>query len=359
MKISILAFTVKGITLSLKIKGLLDSQGDQVACYKPEKYQQEKLARMAVPISPDLKTFTGRQFAEKDALIFVGACGIAVRAIASFIQDKTRDPAVLCIDEKGQFVIPLLSGHIGGANRLAVRISVALGSIPVITTATDVNSLFSVDDWASLHDAWISDMEAAKEISAQLLAEKPVGFFTELKIEGEIPRLLVTAQSWEQDDKSVGIGIGICVSLDDKMKPYPITLNIVPRTVYMGIGCRRGVPMSAIEEFILEQLSKNNISLHAIKGIASIDLKHNEQGLLDFASKYNLPLLFYSKEELLSVPGKYSESEFVMSITGVDNVCERAAVLLSTGGQLISSKESGNGVTMALARKEWRVSFEY
>lgn len=355
MKISILAFSAKGITLSLKIKGLLDSQGDQVACYNPEKFQQEKLAGMAVPISPDLKTFTGRQFAEKDALIFVGACGIAVRAIASFIQDKTRDPAVLCIDEKGQFVIPLLSGHIGGANRLAVRISAALGSIPVITTATDVNSLFSVDDWATVHDAWISDMEAAKEISAQLLAEKPVGFFTELKIDGEIPRLLVSTQLWEQEDKS----IGICVSLDDKMKPYPITLNIVPRTVYMGIGCRKGVPMSAIEEFILIQLSKNNISLHAIKGIASIDLKHNEQGLLDFALKYNLPLLFYSKEELLSVPGKYRESEFVMSITGVDNVCERAAVLLSAGGQLVSRKKSGYGVTMALARKEWRVSFEY
>jgi cobalt-precorrin 5A hydrolase len=352
MKISILAFTGNGVALSLKIKELLDAQGNQAACYQPEKLTGTvKTAGMAEPIAPDLKVFTGRQFAEKDALIFVGACGIAVRAIAPFIQDKTKDPAVLCIDEKGRFVIPLLSGHIGGANMLADRISEALNAIPVITTATDINRLFSVDEWAAFHDAWISDLKAAKEISARLLAEKPVGFYSELDIEGEMPRLLEKNES--------NMGIGICVSLNDRLKPYPITLNIVPRTVYLGIGCRRGTPLQCIEDLVLEQLSRNSISFQAIAGIASIDLKTKEQGLLDFAAKNNLPLHFFSSDELLSVPGKYTESEFVSSITGVGNVCERAALMVSAGGGLISRKVSGNGVTIALAQKEWRVSFEY
>ncbi|UWG98184.1 cobalt-precorrin 5A hydrolase [Dehalobacter sp. DCM] len=352
MKIGILAFTVNGADLAQKIKKVFASQGDEARCYLPEKLcGQIGGTELAEPILPDLISFTGRLFTANEALVFVGACGIAVRAIAPFVRDKTADPAIICLDEKGKFVIPLLSGHIGGANRLADRIAESLQAVPVLTTATDVNNLFAVDEWAAVHDAWISDMKAAKEISARLLAAKPVGFYSELKIEGKLPRLI-------QKDRP-DLDLGICVSLNAKIHPFTHTLNIVPRTVYLGIGCRRGTPQKEIGELVLEQLEKNRISPEAVAGIASIDLKEDEQGLQDFAAQNSLPLHFYTKDQLLTVPGNYTESEFVSTITGVGNVCERAAVLASAGGSLISPKVSAHGVTVALAQKEWRVSFEY
>ena len=108
-------------------------------------------------------------FSSMDALIFVGACGIAVREIAPYVKSKKTDPAVVCIDEAGQFVIPLLSGHIGGANALAEKLAEKLDATAVVTTATDVRGKFAVDAWAARHGCAISDMGLAKAVSAAIL----------------------------------------------------------------------------------------------------------------------------------------------------------------------------------------------
>ena len=126
-----------------------------------------------------LSEWTKEAFLRDDALIFVGACGIAVRSIAPYVRDKFQDPAVVCVDEAGQFVIPLLSGHVGGANRLAEMVASGIGAVPVVTTATDVEKKFAVDMFAKDHGFVITDRKLAKEISADILAGEPVGVFSD------------------------------------------------------------------------------------------------------------------------------------------------------------------------------------
>jgi cobalt-precorrin 5A hydrolase len=345
MRISILSFTRKGAKLSLIIKKGL---AHQVNCYAVEDFIENN--EEFIPIKSDLKNIIERIFFEVDALVFIGATGIAVRAIAPFINDKRTDPAVISIDEKGTYVIPILSGHIGGANSLSEQIAKLIGAVPIITTATDINNLFSVDKWAKEKDLYISDMSAAKRISALLVDGKSVGLISDFKSINQLPHNIV-------DDLSCKTGI--CISYDDSKKPFENTLNLIPKAIYLGIGCRKNATAKAIEDLVLELLRECKISIHAVKGVASIDLKKDEPGLLEFAEKYNLTTSFYDKDQLKSAEGCFNSSEFVLKTTGVDNVCERSAVLVSGQGNLISTKKSKDGVTVAIAEKKGGITFEY
>ena len=144
---------------------------------------------------------------------------------------------------------------------------------------------------------------------------------------------------------------------NDELEPFAVTLNLMPRIYYLGIGCRRDKALEDIEQLVLSQLSELKINIKAIAGIASVDLKKDEKGLLAFAEKYRLPISFYTAAELESQQGEFSSSEFVQSIVGVSNVCERSAVAASEGGSIILSKTSQNGVTLAIAKKDWLINF--
>ena len=355
MKAVIFSFTRTGTRLGARIGELLRQDGYSAETYTLQKFSAESdLLRV---IEPNLNTVIGRAFSDSSLLVFIGASGIAVRSIAPYVRDKRTDPAVLCIDEKGTYVIPLLSGHIGGANRITRRLAEGIGSQPIITTATDINGLLAIDEWAEVHDMVIGDMNTAKTVSANLLEGRSVGLYTEFLVEGEIPEYFMPGMDGET---------GVCISLDGSRKPFKTTLNLIPRIVCLGIGCRKGVSSEAIEELVLEVLAKNNISPLALAGAASIDLKEHEKGLLDFSAKYNLPITFYSGDVLNTAEGKFTSSDFVYEVTGVDSVCERAAVCLSRSGKtnstktvkLISPKKARNGVTAALALRDWKVNFE-
>lgn len=278
------------------------------------------------------------------ALIFISACGIAVRDIAPYLKSKTVDPAVLVIDDNGRFVIPLLSGHIGGANALAVELAAMLGAIPVVTTATDGSGRFSCDSWAVTHGCAISSMKAAKDVSAAILTDD-VSVSSEFDLPETLPNGLTAGESGE-----IGIFIGL-----HPQAPYQLTLCLIPRIVTMGIGCRRGISMDTICSVVKEVLTENRLDFRAVCRIATIDVKQDEAGLLEYAEKMKLPLSFYRAEELNAVPGDFAESEFVRKTVGVGNVCERAAVL--EGGKLIVRKTAKDGVTVALAAQDWRVEF--
>lgn len=307
------------------------------------------------PLEESVRNWCGRQFAAADAIVFVGACGIAVRGIAPFVRDKREDPAVLVVDERGQFVISLLSGHIGGANALARQVAGLTGAVPVVTTATDVNGLFAVDEFAVRNGMVIENMRYAKQISAALLDREAVGFYSGFPVEGDMPSELVRV---EEAQMQSAVGIGIAVTLYDTDTPYPVTLRLYPRIVCAGIGCRKGTPAERVEQKVLEVLRMHHIPPVCICQAASIDLKKEEQGILDFCRKYGIPFVTFSAEELGRVPGDFSASSFVSSVTGVDNVCERAALCAAGTGTLIRKKYAGDGVTVALAVKKWRICFE-
>ena len=283
-----------------------------------------------------LAGWTAQMWGEKDALIFVGACGIAVRAIAPHVRDKFTDPAVVSVDEAGRFVIPLLSGHVGGANELALRVAALTGGQAAISTATDVNGIFAVDGWARERDMVITDRTLAKEISASLLEGKPVGFASDFS--HPCPQGLTEKPA----------ELGVWVTWKTGSGPFARTLRLVPRGLILGIGCRRGTPQAAIEEAVTAALTGYEPA--AVERVATIDLKKDEPGLLAFCAAHHLPLSVYPAAELAAVEGEFTPSDFVKGVTGVDNVCERAAA--RAGGTILVPKQAKNGVTVAVAGRK-------
>lgn len=290
-----------------------------------------------------LGEWTAAALPENDALIFVGACGIAVRAIAPYIKNKAVDPAVVVVDEKGKYAISLLSGHLGGANDLTLEIAEIIGAEPVITTATDLNHRFAVDDWAKKNRLSIGDMKLAKEISAAILAGETIGVTDEAPIEGDLPEQL----QYRSDGT-----IGFRISIHEEDGPFEKTLQLIPQTVTAGIGCRKGISAGAVEELLDQVLKEQKLSVKSIEKLCSIDIKKEEAALKQLAGKLGVPLQVFSAEELEQLAGEFTSSDFVNQITGVDNVCERAAVMGSRG-ELIVKKQARGGVTIAIAvRKE-------
>ncbi len=287
-------------------------------------------------------------FAEVDALVFVGACGIAVRAIAPCLRGKTVDPAVIAMDEAGRFVISLLSGHIGGANALAVRLAAALGATPVVTTATDVNGRFRADEWAARHGLVIADMSAARRFSARIL-ERDLPLLSDFTIVGRLPAGLVPGAEGD---------CGLLISCRD-VRPFQTTLLLIPRILHLGIGCRRGTGAEKIDAAVEAALRASSLRREALASASSIDVKQDEAGLNAWMRATGLKPGFFSARALNDVPGTFSGSAFVRDTVGVDNVCERAAMLAAgEGARLILSKMCLDGVTVAVALQKWSVSFE-
>ena len=294
------------------------------------------------------KGIVEKLFCEMDALIFVGACGIAVRAIAPFVRSKESDPAVVVVDERGEHVISLLSGHIGGANALTRRIAAAIGAAAVITTATDVNHRFAADEWAAKHGVRIHSMDAAKRFAAAIL-ERDLPVRCDFPVRGSLPGGLVSG-----DHGACGLLISCAVE-----SPFEQTLRLVPKILHLGLGCRRGVSADGIEAAVSQALCSAHIDPMAIASAASIDVKKDEEGLLEFCRRRAIPVQFYSADELMNAAGVFSPSEFVKRTVGVDNVCERAAMLdAGIGAALILRKTCANGVTVAVAQEKWSACFE-
>ncbi len=319
--------------------------------------------------------WTQVQFETADAVIFIGACGIAVRSIAPFVKSKKKDPAVLVIDECGRFVIALLSGHLGGANELTEETAGILGAVPVITTATDLHKQFAVDVFAKKNDCAIFPMTAAKEVSAALLAGETVGFYSDIPWEGDVPEGLVLcgregiscpeekkdcpeAKTGETAGNMKKPRLGIAVSIYRDCSPFETTVHLVPRIVSLGMGCRKGKDAEGIRRAAKDCLKEMQICRDAVREIASIDLKKAEAGLLALSEEWNIPFAVYDAQTLMNAEGEFSASAFVEQVTGVGNVCERSAVCSSGGGTLIQKKQGRDGVTTALAVKDRRIHFE-
>lgn len=297
---------------------------------------------LSIQAYESFEAWTAQHFPNDDALVYVGATGIAVRAIAPYVRDKFSDPAVVSVDEAGAFAVPLLSGHVGGANELARAIAHELGGQAVVSTATDVNGLFAVDEWAARHNLAIVERVVAKRVSAALLDKREVGFFTDETFEWDLPAGIVEGEAAKHVD------LGFAVSLDDTVRPFEETLHLVPRVVTIGAGCRKGCDPQVFEQAVDEALRAAHISTRAVVRLASIDVKRDEPAINRLAHERGWDLRFYTAEELQAVPGDFTASDFVKKTVGVDNVCERAA--LAEGGTLLLGKRAGNGTTVALAR---------
>jgi len=347
-----------------------------------------------VSMKETVKACVDEYFEQVDAIVFVTASGIAVRSVAEHLTHKSKDPAIVCMDELGKHVISLVSGHAGGANALTQMLADVMWATPVITTATDVEGRFSIDDYAREHNLVVTDWTKAKAISSEVLAAgaEPVRV-NEAEVLQEEEK---NACEICKEQKSTGIDVGKiendgcgnrvdgCENRIDGCKnrvdacengldvqrlqigsyqvvitPQDVsvdaqTLQLIPRCIVAGVGCKKGMPVDKIEHAVQEAFAKAGLRIEALCAVASIDLKKEEVGLQEFCEIRNVPFETYAAEELQAVLGTYSASEFVSGVTGVDNVCERSAVKYASehganDGELLLRKQAQDGVTVALA----------
>lgn len=349
-KIIVFSFTRIGTELNRKLCCALRKRENGLCFgYSPEKYAGGGVD----PLPEDVKMFIGRNWIDS-AFFFIGAAGIAVRYIAPWVKDKFTDPAVLVMDEKGQYVIPLLSGHVGGAVALADKVAEITGGTAVHTTATDVQGRFAPDVFAAGNHLFITDRKKAKEISAAILEGERIGFLAEdpqCRIEGNVPDELAVCRSLEEAEK---FSHRILVS-DQDPSGEEGTLLLRPKNVIAGIGCRKGISPEQLEMGLTEIMEQHGFVPDQLEAVASIDLKKEEPAILALAAKFQIPFITYSADELNQISEVTAGSDFVRKITGVDNVCERAALLYSQErnfeGELIQGKWSGSSMTAALVRR--------
>lgn len=303
MKASVIAFTEKGCKLGRRISEELEGK------FSP--------GTGADKVS--LSEWIEDSWKNSDLLVFVSSTGIAVRTIAPYIVHKAKDPGVIVIDDNSKHCISLLSGHIGRANEYTDIISRFTGADAVITTATDINGVFSIDSWATENEMIIINTERIKDISKRSLNGECI----------DIEKEALISIYKEKTNK----------------------LILVPRVLSVGIGCRKNTNPEALKSFYFETLENLNIYPEAVKSVTTIDQKKDEEAILKLVEANKLELNIYTADELNELEGEFSGSEFVRKTVGTDSVCERSAVL-GNSGKLLLKKTSKDGMTIAIAIKE-------
>ena len=268
------------------------------------------------------------------------------------------------IDELGQFVIPILSGHVGGANELAVLLAALMNATPVITTATDINNKFAVDVFAKKCRLAIVNKDGIAGVSSKVLAGEVVNLSVDWEHIPAKHRQLIKAFLDEADMSADAIktvdfppayGADIVVSCEKEKNLKNGSIYLKPTQFVLGIGCRRDTAFENIDRAIRQSLLKLQIDISDIDMIASIDVKKDEPGIKEFCDRNRIEFVTYTADELMAVQGEFSASQFVREHVGVDNVCERAAVLACSrecnkAGELIYKKHKYDSVTVAAAR---------
>lgn len=355
MVFSIISFTKNGIGLAELLSERLHTQNaeDEVFLYTKCSYYRDT-ATKAQYISGNIVEFTGLQMKKKRVLVFIGACAIAVRAIAPNITDKTKDSPVIVIDELGKYVIPVLSGHIGGANSIALMLSGLINAAPVITTATDINHKFAVDVYAKKMGLYINNKSDIAVISSKLLSGRKISISVE---NGHLNSTHNIYNEIELVDYPPKVKTDIVISGEDK--EFDTLMYLKPEEYVIGMGCKKDTDADMAEKFIDEYIKEQGIDKTRIYAFCTIDIKKNEKAFVQWTAKNNVSLITYTAQELKKLSGDFSASVFVENTVGVDNVCERAAMMgCGYNGTLICRKYAQNGMTIAIAKRKWSVSFD-
>lgn len=340
---AIVALTAGGAMLADKIALHL-----QAELYLPTRLKEVIHLSTPTYYFDDFSQCVKQLFSSRNQLIFIMATGIVVRKIADLLVDKQVDPAVVVMDERANFAISLLSGHHGGANKLARQLSLISGARPVITTATDVCGKGAVDLLAQSLQCNVYPAQEIKTFNRLLVEDQPVNLYSQwplpvgLNLEGFL------LQSWTDNVDLTPPAVVITNRL------VPQTTNIIklrPQNLVVGIGCRRGVTMDEVISAIKSVLTNYELSFYSVKQIATVDLKDNEQGLLAAAAKLKVPIEFVAKKQILGLAGQYQHSDKVQEKIGVGAVCEPAAMIVSRQGKLIVKKQIIGRVTVAVAEQ--------
>ncbi len=327
-KIALVAITQNGFELAQKYVE-----------YFPEMdiYSKYGTGENVIPIEGRLSELVKQLFQKYESLVFIMATGIVVRCIAPLLEHKSKDPAVLVVDEAGQFVISLLSGHWGGANVLAELIARKTGATAVITTASDTQGKQSIDMFAKQHGLKIGDWKTLTRLTAIMVNG------------GEIAYINKTAWELPIEDAPKEVDATVYISHREEAEGDANAMTLFAPNLILGVGCRRNTEPEKLVRFVRQELAALSCPIEAVAEIASIDIKHDEAAILDLAKDLGVDLQFFSKEEIASVEHLFEGSDFVKRTLGVSAVSEPTAYLAGKGeGRFLLHKVKSNGMTLSV-----------
>lgn len=329
----------RGVDLALRLK-------KDIGCvvYAIDKYAKEGCESFNCSINE----LTSDLFVNYRNIIMIMSCGIAVRTIAPYINDKAHDSAVVVLDDSGRFSISLLSGHLGGANKLAIDVARVVGAEPVVTTSSDNHGIEAVDMLAKRLGLCISSMEDAKIVTALMLNGGRIAVICDCDGLRESIKdyNLISWDTFENENIDGIIYIGNRFRLPTKLKiPF---VKLMAKNIVIGAGCKRGISMEKLEKAVDDILYKNNIDKLSVKSIATVEIKRDEIALCSLVEKRGWKLDLMSLEEIKKVQHLFPKSEFVEKTLGVGAVCEPSAYIASNMGRCISHKSIASGITLCI-----------
>jgi cobalt-precorrin 5A hydrolase len=341
MKVAALTLTKGGAARAREVRECL---GDHdVDVFVASRFKDAGVKELSLPLSD----FVARVFKEYDALVFVMALGIVVRSISGLPKDKRTDPAVVCVDEAGKYSISVLSGHLGGANDLAEGIAKGLGAVPVITTATDVLGLPSVEGIAK-ENGWKVGEGDLTAVNSAIVNGDRVGIFSDYgdRVQGAGDILVFQIDELSKTDVEAAI-----IITDRILEGVELAhIFLRPPILTAGVGARRGVSRDRVLEAIKAAFALASLSLESLAGVATAEFKAEEPGIAEAAEALGVPLYSIPKEDIIKVEESFKTSEFVKEKTGVGAVAEPCAVLAREGSRLVAKKQKFDGVTVAIGR---------
>ena len=347
--IAVVTLTRQGIDVAADLEAQLPAE---VTVYISEKYDEEapsnwqRFPRRIYPLVDEI-------WSRHEALVFVMAAGIVVRAIAKHVQSKLYDPGVVVMDIKGNFAVAMCSGHLGGSNELCRMIEERLGSVAVITTGTDVNDTLAPDVLAKQIGARVDDWEPLKLVSGALVDSLPVGVFVEPGVETEDLTQYARKKVFVVEEPADLSEYKAAVIVSHRLLPDPgvPTMWLRPPSLVVGVGCNRGTPAEEIGREIDSVLEEHGLSSSAVARLATIEKKADEVGLLEVASERDWPLWWYSNDQINDeAPDFDGKSDVVFKYVGVYGVSEPAALLAAGAKTLLVEKQKRGNLTVSVAQ---------
>jgi precorrin-4 C11-methyltransferase len=343
--VAVLALTPEGSKLAAHIAANLED----TSLYLPHK--EASSFGGACPFT-NLKETFAKCVETHGGLVCVMATGIVVRLLAPLLKSKDEDPAVVVLDEMGRSVISLISGHLGGANRLAREVAAITGGQEVITTATDVQGKISFDELAKQAGLVIENLDRVKTMNMALLNQGQIGLYDPGKwLQPHIPET-AGLRTLQRPEEAKGAGLSGWIYVGDTLGSFepPPCLVMIPKSLVVGVGCRRGTEAAEIGEALNKVFAEHNLSLLAVRNLATIELKEDEEGLNELTKVHHWPMVYYSVSDLQSPVEVPSPSDKVKEHLGVESVCEKAAILSARAEELLVPKQIVGKVTVAVAR---------
>jgi len=336
--ISVIALTGQGLNLARRLAEELG----EAECLGPAGRAQAPCQAIEGGLAEEV----GRLFRSRQGLVFIAAAGLVVRLIAPHLKDKRRDPAVVVVDQAGRFAVSLLSGHLGGANRLAEQVAGILGGQAVVTTATDVAGLPGWDLLAQEADLVVDNPGLLARLTGAWLDGRRLAL---IDPQGRLAPDLPQVDRFETPeevpaDYSFGVYVGERVLAGAER-----LLLLRPRCLSLGLGCHRQVTLEELEAALAETLAKAGLSPSSLARLASIDRRRDAPALFELAEKLGAPLVFFRPEELAAIRTPNPSPRPARHV-GSPSVAEAAALAGWGEAKLIVEKSKWPNLTLALAR---------